>query len=100
MRAAREFMGSLLFEGFDERHQIAFIGGRGRQDVQVIGHDAIGMDEESTGDRMSLEVRDEPGSHVTVGAETAAGFKAKSQEIGFSTEIMIRREPDVFALEG
>ena len=48
--------------------------------------------------RLPLEVRDEPGSHAAVGAETAPGFKAKSQEIEFSTEEMGRREAGCFCV--
>lgn len=92
-------MGCFLFEGFYEHHQIAFAGGGGDENVQMIGHEAIGVDEESPRDGIPLKVRDEPGGYARVGAETAAGFKAEREEIEFSTEVIVCREADVFALE-
>jgi hypothetical protein len=57
------------------------------------------MDEKPPSRGMLLEALDEPGGYAVVSSKAAAGFEAESQEIEFSPKIVIRWEPDVFALE-
>jgi hypothetical protein len=49
MCPARKCYGRLLFEGLDELDQIAFICCGARENVHVVRHNAIGMDEKRAG---------------------------------------------------
>ena len=60
MRAPPELERGFQLEGFDESHQIAFVRGSDHERMQVIGHDAISVNEEPTGWGVLLELCDEP----------------------------------------
>ena len=99
MRSSLELERRFLLEGFDEFHEVAFVCGGGGQRVQVIGHDAVSMDEKQASSGVFLEARNQPTSDVRVSAKTAAALEAQSNKIGAPTEIVTRRQANVFAFQ-
>ncbi len=77
MRSSLEFERRFLFEGFDEFHEVAFVCGGGSQRVQMVGHDAVGMDEKEASSSVFLEARNQPTSDARISAETATALEAE-----------------------
>ena len=99
MRPARKCDCGLLFEGFHELDQVAFIRRSARKDVHVVGHNAIRMDEKRAGRGVSSQAGDDPPRDAGVRAKPAAVVEAERQEIKASAAITVDGEPDVSALE-
>jgi len=99
MRALSECGSGFLFKRFDELDEIAFVGRRGRQNMRVVGHEAIGVNEKSAGGGVFSQAACQPRSQGRVRTEAPALMETECNEIEISTAISRRREPDIFALE-
>jgi hypothetical protein len=99
MRPSLELECRFLFEGFDEFHEVAFVCGGDGKRVQMVRHDAVGMDKKEASSSVFLEARNQPTSDARISAETAAALEAQSDKIGVPTEIVIRRQANVLAFQ-
>ena len=99
MRPSLEFERGFLLEGFDEFHQVAFICGGSSQRVQMVRHDAVGMDKKEASSSMFLKARNQPTSDARISTEAATAVEAQSNKVGAPTEIITRREANVFAFQ-
>jgi len=99
MRALSECSSGFLFEGFDELDQIAFVRRRCRQNMNVVRHEAIGVNEKSAGGGVFSQAACQPRSQGRVRSEAPALMKTERNEIEISAAIPQGREPDIFALE-
>lgn len=99
MHALSECSSGFLFEGFDEFDQIAFVGCRGGQNMRVVRHEAISVNEKSAGGGMFSQATGQPRSQGRVRSEAPALMETECNEIEISTAIPRGREPDIFAFE-
>ena len=99
MRSLLKLERRFLLEGFDEFHQVAFIGGGGGERVQMVWHDAVGVDKKEASSSVFLKARNQPTSDARISAETATPFEAESKEIGAPTEIVTCRQANVLAFQ-
>ena len=99
MRPSLELERRFLLEGFDELHEVAVVCCRGCQRVQMVRHDAIGMDEKGASRSVFSEARDQPTSDARISAETATALEAQSNKIGAPTEIITRMQANVLAFQ-
>ena len=99
MRATGKLDGGFLLEGFDEFGQVARICGPNRQQMHVVWHDAVRVDEKRANAGMFSQAGDEPGREARACAEAAAIMEAERDEIQASAAVPVGRKPDVFALE-
>jgi len=97
MRALSECGSGFLFEGFDEFDQIAFI--LRRQNMHVVRHEAIGVNEKSAGGGIFLPATGQPRSQGRVRSEAPALMETERDEIEISAAVPRGREPDILALE-
>jgi len=91
MCASLELERRFLFEGFDELYEVAFVCCGGSQRVQMVRHEAVGMDKKVASGSVFLEARNQPASNARISTETPTALEAQRDKIGDSTEIIPRR---------
>ena len=77
----------LLFEALGEFEQVACRGFAEREEMQVIGHGAIGVDKEFGEDRFCPEKFQDPGGTPGVGENRSAVMAAHGDEEPLSTYV-------------
>jgi hypothetical protein len=93
-----EFDRGRLFESLDKFHQIAFIAGARRQDVNVVGHDAIRVNKKGASDGMFPKGFNQPAGDARIGTETAAPIETHRHEIRITAKISRGGQSDVFSV--
>ncbi len=99
MRASRKCDCGVLFERLYEFDQIALILRASREEVHVVGHNAVGVDEERASIRVFSKTCGDPGRESRIRAEAATIRKAQRNEKETSAAITTGRETNVFAFE-
>jgi len=99
MCAAGKLDGGFLLEGFHEFDQIAFLRGPNGQQMYVVRHDAVRVDEKRASASVFSQAGDEPGGEARVCAEAVAIMEAERDEIHAAPAITVGGKPDVLALE-
>ncbi len=99
MGATGKLDGGFLFEGFDELCQVAFVRGASHEQMQVVRHNAVSVDEERAKAGMFMQAGDQPVSEARVCTEAAAIMEAERNEIHRAAAIPVCWKPDVLVLE-
>jgi len=99
MRASRECDCGVLFERLYEFDQVAFVRCASREEMHVVGHNAVGVDEKRASIRVFSKTNDDPGGEPRIRAEAATIRKTQRNEKKTSAAITSGREPNVFAFE-
>jgi len=99
MRSAHEFGGGFLLERFNELDQIARFRCTDRQDVDVVRHNAIGVNEETAGSGMRSKLVDDPARYASIRTESTPTVEAESDEIELAPHIAFGSQANVFAVE-
>jgi hypothetical protein len=85
--ALREFVSGILFERFDERHGVAAVFRADGEDVNVVRHHAIRVNEKIPSVCVLAEAGYEPLRDAWVSAEAAAMVETQRNEIDLASEI-------------
>ena len=99
MRPSLELERRFLLEGFYEFHEVAFVCRGGSQRVQMVRHDAVGMDKKEANRSVFSEARNQPTSDARISTETATALEAQRNKIGAPTEIITRMQANVLAFQ-
>ena len=67
--------------------------------MQMVRHDAVGMDKKEASSSVFLEARNQPTSEARISAETATAVEAQGNKIGVPTEIIPGRQANVLAFQ-
>ncbi len=97
MRSARELDRGFLFESFDKFDEVAGFSCCCRQNMEVIGHDAIGVDKKLAIRGVFAEPVNDPLRDPRVCAERAAAVEAERDEVQPPTAIISGLQADVLA---
>ena len=98
--ALRKFVRGILLIRFDKGHGIAVVFRPDGENVRVIRHDAVCMNEKIPFVCVLAELSDQPLRDAGVLAESPAIVEAKREEIFATAEVVSGREADVLAEEG
>lgn len=95
-----EFIPRPLFESINELDQIGTLGTSFAKEVNVVGHDAIGVKTEIPLSSSFQQIRQHPFPGRWIRKEGCASLGPRSHEINPTTAVVFRRTPQPFLKKG
>lgn len=88
-----EFVSRVLFEGIDETDQIGSLGKSLTEEMNVVWHDAIGVERKFVLDRLFQKMIEQPPRHRLIRKEPGTVLCSNSHEVDSAATIVIWRKP-------
>jgi 5-formaminoimidazole-4-carboxamide-1-beta-D-ribofuranosyl 5'-monophosphate synthetase len=98
--AVMKLVFGFLFEGIDEEEEVGIFGRSRREEVEMAGHCAIGVDGERVADGFGFESIEDGEGGLVLREERLAFVAAEGDEIISFAKVVVGGEADVFAEEG
>src|SRR5579863_1134037 len=99
MCASRKFDPGFLLERLYELDEVAFIIRSGGEEVYVVRHDAVGMNQEFARFGAFSKTGNDPSNKARIDAEGSAAGETEREKIKAAAKIARCGKPDVFAFE-
>lgn len=97
MHPAGEFLRGSLFERHDEFEHAAGFRRTTHEDVDVVRHDAVGVDEKLAARSARAEFVNDPARDAAIGSEAATVVEAERHKVGLSSDIAFGGQADILA---